>query len=174
VVEPRFWHRGRKRAEACGIPLAAAVTGGGNRNDVTQRISLVEAVPPIRGNRGQPRRRPERVYARLPTYSYVVLGAGRYHRSPRSTTPAIPAWLRIAYPGEISRRKALVKWWSLAIAYYLVVAVFPGGFHLGWTWSSPALGAAGRRLRRPDDRQVFAVAAGPRRPRAGEGGAAAR
>lgn len=44
------------------IPLAAALTGG-NRNDVTQLIPLIEAVPPIRGKRGRPRRRPEAVYA---------------------------------------------------------------------------------------------------------------
>ncbi|MEY9854888.1 hypothetical protein ABH935_000485 [Catenulispora sp. GAS73] len=33
--------------EAHGIPLAAVVTGG-NRNDVTQLIPLIEAVPPVR------------------------------------------------------------------------------------------------------------------------------
>jgi transposase len=48
--------------EAHGIPLAATVTGG-NRNDVTQLIPLLEAVPPNRGTRGRPRRRPDRVYA---------------------------------------------------------------------------------------------------------------
>ncbi len=47
---------------AHGIPLAAIVTGG-NRNDVTQLIPLLQAVPPIRGKRGRPRRRPDRVYA---------------------------------------------------------------------------------------------------------------
>jgi transposase len=34
---------------------------GGNRNDVTQLIPLLEAVPPIRGKRGRPRRRPDSV-----------------------------------------------------------------------------------------------------------------
>lgn len=48
--------------EARGIPLATTLTGG-NRNDVTQLIPLIEAVPPIRGKRGRPRRRPEVVYA---------------------------------------------------------------------------------------------------------------
>jgi transposase len=48
--------------EAHGIPLAATLTGG-NRNDVTQLIPLIKAVPPIRGKRGRPRRRPEAVYA---------------------------------------------------------------------------------------------------------------
>ncbi|MFD0508730.1 IS5 family transposase [Streptomyces chiangmaiensis] len=45
-----------------GIPLAATLTGG-NRNDVTQLLPLIHAVPPIRGKRGRPRRRPDAVYA---------------------------------------------------------------------------------------------------------------
>ncbi|MFK0113998.1 IS5 family transposase [Streptomyces sp. NPDC091217] len=48
--------------EAHGIPLAARLTGG-NRNDVTQPIPLMRAVPPIRGNRGQPLCRPTHLYA---------------------------------------------------------------------------------------------------------------
>jgi transposase len=48
--------------EAHGIPLAATLTGG-NRNDVTQLIPLIQAVPPIRGKRGRPRQRPDLVYA---------------------------------------------------------------------------------------------------------------
>jgi len=48
--------------DAHGIPLAATVTGG-NRNDVTQLFPLSEAVPPIRGKRGRPRRRPDVLYA---------------------------------------------------------------------------------------------------------------
>jgi transposase len=32
---------------------------GGNRNDITQLISLLQAVPPVRGKRGRPRRRPD-------------------------------------------------------------------------------------------------------------------
>ncbi len=48
--------------DAHGIPLAATLTGG-NRNDVTQLIPLIQAVPPIRGKRGRPRQRPDVVYA---------------------------------------------------------------------------------------------------------------
>ena len=48
--------------EAHGIPLAVTLTGG-NRNDVTQLIPLIQAVPPIRGKRGQPLRRPRHLYA---------------------------------------------------------------------------------------------------------------
>lgn len=48
--------------EAHGIPLATTLTGG-NRNDVTQLLPLIEAIPPVRGRPGAPRRRPRRVYA---------------------------------------------------------------------------------------------------------------
>jgi transposase len=46
--------------DAKGIPLAAILTGA-NRHDVTQLLPLVEAIPPIRGRRGCPRRRPDQV-----------------------------------------------------------------------------------------------------------------
>jgi len=45
-----------------GIPLAATLTGG-NRHGVTQLLPLIEAIPPIRGRRGRPRRRPVKVLA---------------------------------------------------------------------------------------------------------------
>ncbi len=48
--------------EASGIPLAWTLTGG-NRNDITQLIPLVERVPPVRGGVGRPRQRPERITA---------------------------------------------------------------------------------------------------------------
>lgn len=46
--------------DAWGIPLAAILTGA-NRHDVTQLLPLVEAIPPVRGQRSRPRRRPEQV-----------------------------------------------------------------------------------------------------------------
>jgi transposase len=48
--------------DATGIPLAWTLTGG-NRNDVTQLIPLLDSVPPVRGRVGRPRRRPDRVTA---------------------------------------------------------------------------------------------------------------
>ena len=48
--------------DATGIPLAFSVTGG-NRNDVTQLIPLLEAVPAVAGRPGRPRRRPDSVIA---------------------------------------------------------------------------------------------------------------
>jgi transposase len=46
--------------DARGAPLAAKLTGA-NRHDVTQLLPLVDAIPPVRGRRGRPRRRPRRV-----------------------------------------------------------------------------------------------------------------
>jgi transposase len=46
--------------EGRGIPLAARLTGA-NRHDITQLLDLVESIPPVRGKRGRPRRRPEQV-----------------------------------------------------------------------------------------------------------------
>jgi transposase len=48
--------------DATGIPLAWTVTGG-NRNDVTQLIPLLDKVPAVRGRVGRPRCRPETVVA---------------------------------------------------------------------------------------------------------------
>jgi transposase len=45
-----------------GTPLAATLTAG-NENDIKQLEPVVDAVPPIRGKRGRPRRRPKSVYA---------------------------------------------------------------------------------------------------------------
>jgi transposase len=45
-----------------GTPLAVISTGG-NRNDVTQLLPLLDAIPPVRGRRGRPRRKPQSVFA---------------------------------------------------------------------------------------------------------------
>jgi transposase len=48
--------------EGQGVPLAARLTAA-NVNEVTQLIPLVDAVPPVGGKPGHPRRRPEQLYA---------------------------------------------------------------------------------------------------------------
>ena len=40
----------------------AAATTAANVNEVTQLRRLVEAIPPVRGKPGRPRRRPDRLY----------------------------------------------------------------------------------------------------------------
>ena len=49
---------GTAQQNAHAVPLAVTLTGG-NRNDVTQLIPPLQAVPPVRGKRGRPRRRPD-------------------------------------------------------------------------------------------------------------------
>ena len=75
--------------DATGIPLAWTLTGG-NRNDVTQLIPLLDAVPPVRGRVGRPRRRPDRLSA---DRGYDSKGHRRQLRQ-RGITP------------EIARRKS--------------------------------------------------------------------
>jgi transposase len=41
----------------------AVILSGGNRNDVTSLLPLIDAIPPVRGRRGRPRRRPRDLYA---------------------------------------------------------------------------------------------------------------
>jgi len=48
--------------DATGIPLAWSLSGS-NRNDIEQLLPLLEAVPPVAGSVGRPRRRPESVVA---------------------------------------------------------------------------------------------------------------
>jgi transposase len=45
-----------------GTPLAVLLTGG-NRNDVTLLIPLLDAIPPVRGRVGRPRRKPDSLFA---------------------------------------------------------------------------------------------------------------
>jgi transposase len=42
------------------VPLAITLTGA-NANDITQLLALLEAVPPVRGKVGRPRRRPKQL-----------------------------------------------------------------------------------------------------------------
>jgi transposase len=44
------------------VPLAFSLTAA-NRNDITELLGLVEAVPPVRGKVGHPRQRPRQLYA---------------------------------------------------------------------------------------------------------------
>jgi hypothetical protein len=42
------------------VPLAVRLTGA-NRNDSQEALALVDAIPPLQGARGRPRRRPDSV-----------------------------------------------------------------------------------------------------------------
>lgn len=48
--------------DATGAPLTVSLTGG-NRNDVTQLLPLIDGIEPVKGRRGRPRQRPDRLLA---------------------------------------------------------------------------------------------------------------
>jgi transposase len=48
--------------DAAGIPLAVTLAGG-YRYGGAQLLPLLDAIPPLRGIRGRPRRHPRRIYA---------------------------------------------------------------------------------------------------------------
>ncbi|MFF3176094.1 transposase [Streptomyces sp. NPDC057900] len=50
---------------------------GGNRNDVTQLLPLIDAIPPVRGGVGHPRHKPDSLFA----------GRGYDHDLPRRGPP---------------------------------------------------------------------------------------
>lgn len=48
--------------DSYGVPLAISLTGG-NRNDVTQLLPLVDGIGPVAGKVGRPRKRSDRLLA---------------------------------------------------------------------------------------------------------------
>ena len=132
---------------------------------------------------------------RVQYYAYGALATDRYPPFSLRDDPAYPARLQVEYPQRLSRGLVLVKWWLLAIPHYLVVGLFVGGTYVAWhggglidvlvliaavvvavTGSYPRaglrlrardepVGAAGRRVRRADDRPLPAVPAGHGRHR---------
>ncbi|MFD7084469.1 IS5 family transposase [Streptomyces sp. NPDC059918] len=86
-----------------GTPLAVTLTGG-NRHDVTQLLPLLDAIPPIRGLRGRPRRRPRRLFADR-GYDY-----DKYRRilSDRGITPRI-ARRGVAHGSRLGKTRWVVE-----------------------------------------------------------------
>jgi hypothetical protein len=68
---------------------------------------------------------------RVGYYSYSALGTDQY---PPFTLDDVdyPARFDVAYPEQLSRGLALVKWWLLAIPHYLIVGLFTSGL-VWWT-----------------------------------------
>ena len=48
--------------ERGGVPLAVRLTAA-NVNECTMLELMLDAIPPVRGKRGRPRRRPEKLHA---------------------------------------------------------------------------------------------------------------
>uniref|UniRef100_UPI001142B06F IS5 family transposase n=1 Tax=Myxococcus TaxID=32 RepID=UPI001142B06F len=83
-----------------GNPLAVRLTAA-NVTDVGQLLALVDSVPPIRGRRGHPLRRPEKLHSD----KGFALRAKRYGLCQRSIVP------RIAKPGiESSEKLGRYRW----------------------------------------------------------------
>lgn len=65
-------------------------------------------------------------------YCSSVLATDRYPPFSLADDPAYPARLDVAYPEQLSRGLALVKWWLLAIPHYIIVGLFTSGL-IWWT-----------------------------------------
>ena len=63
---------------------------------------------------------------RVAYYSYGVLGTDRYPPFTLEDVPDYPAHFDVAYPEQLSRGLALLKWWLLALPHYVVVSLFAG------------------------------------------------
>ena len=59
---------------------------------------------------------------RVGFYSYSALGTDRYPPFTLADVPDYPARLDVAYPQSLSRGRALVQWWLLALPHFLIVA----------------------------------------------------
>ncbi len=81
---------------------------------------------------------------RVVYYLYNAAATDAYPPFTLDDVPDYPARLDVAYPGELSRGLALVKWWLLAIPHYLALAVLFGftnrqpvddrGLSVDWSW----------------------------------------
>jgi transposase len=86
-----------------GTPLACLLTGG-NRNDISQLVPLVDAIPPVRGRRGRPRQRPRSLYGDRAYHSRGGRGELR-----RRHIQAKIAWPKSAHGSGLGTKRWVVE-----------------------------------------------------------------
>jgi uncharacterized protein DUF4389 len=89
---------------------------------------------------------------RVWSYACGTISTDRYPPFTLGAEEDYPATLDVPYPERLSRGRALVKWWLLAIPHYVVVGIF-----LGW-WNAGT--ASGNDVAPPGLLTVFVVVAG--------------
>ena len=101
---------------------------------------------------------------RVQFYATAAIGTDRYPPFTLDHTD-YPADLDIAYPERLSRGLVLVKSWLLALPHLIVLGVLAGTWQFGdadvFQFAVGGQIGAGDRVRRPDDRHLPAVPAGP-------------
>jgi hypothetical protein len=80
---------------------------------------------------------------RVSFYGGSAFGTDRYPPFSLQPDPAYPATFDVDYPEHLSRGLVLVKWWLLAFPQYLIVAVFAGGWGIGWNGAWKLAGGGG-------------------------------
>ena len=80
---------------------------------------------------------------RVSFYGISAFGTDRYPPWTLRPDPGYPADFAVDYPEHLSRGLVLVKWWLLAFPQYLVVAVFTGGWGIGWSAKVSGFGLIG-------------------------------
>ena len=69
---------------------------------------------------------------RVSYYAISGFGTDKYPPFSLQSDPGYPADFMVDYPDQLSRGLVVVKWWLLALPHYLIVAVFAGGWGIGW------------------------------------------